>query len=143
VGTAQFNIATSDYPEDKKLRAWATACSTGKEAYSLAMIVMDVLETVKLKGRFQLQIFATDLDENVISVAREGHYPSSIKSDISPQQLNRYFIKNKNGYRIKKQIRDTAIFAPQNIIMDPPFTKLDIITCRNLLIYLGPELQRC
>jgi chemotaxis methyl-accepting protein methylase len=104
---------------------------------------MDVLETVKLKGRFQLQIFATDLDENVISVAREGHYPSSIKSDISPQQLNRYFIKNKNGYRIKKQIRDMAIFAPQNIIMDPPFTKLDIITCRNLLIYLGPELQRC
>ncbi|MGK0405560.1 MAG: chemotaxis methyl-accepting protein methylase [Oleispira sp.] len=131
----------ANYPEGKELRAWVTACSTGEEAYSLAMTVMDVLETVKPKGRFQLQIFATDLDEDAINVARQGHYPSSIKSDISPQQLNRYFIKDKNGYKIKKQIRDMVIFAPQNIIMDPPFTKLDIITCRNLLIYLGPELQ--
>jgi chemotaxis methyl-accepting protein methylase len=132
----------ANYPEGKELRAWVTACSTGEEAYSLAMTIMDVLDTAKPKGRFPLQIFATDLDEDAISVARQGHYPSSIKSDISPQQLNRYFVKDKNGYRIKKQIRDMVIFAPQNIIMDPPFTKLDIITCRNLLIYLGPELQK-
>jgi chemotaxis methyl-accepting protein methylase/Skp family chaperone for outer membrane proteins len=131
----------ANYPEGKEIRAWVTACSTGEEAYSLAMTVMDVLDTVKPKGRFQLQIFATDLDEDAISIARQGHYPPSIKSDISPQQLKRYFVKDKNGYRIKKQIRDMVIFAPQNIIMDPPFTKLDIITCRNLLIYLGPELQ--
>jgi chemotaxis methyl-accepting protein methylase len=129
------------HPEGKELRAWVTACSTGEEAYSLAMTVMDVLDTVKPKGRFSLQIFATDLDEDAISVARQGYYPLSIKSDLSSQQLNRYFIKDKNGYKIKKQIRDMVIFAPQNIIMDPPFTKLDIITCRNLLIYLGPELQ--
>jgi chemotaxis methyl-accepting protein methylase len=131
----------ANYPEGKELRAWVTACSTGEEAYSLAMTVMDVLDTVKPKGRFPLQIFATDLDEDAIKIARQGHYPSSIQFDLSPQQLNRYFVKDKNGYRVKKQIRDMIIFAPQNIIMDPPFTKLDIITCRNLLIYLGPELQ--
>jgi chemotaxis methyl-accepting protein methylase len=129
------------YPEGKELRAWVAACSTGEEAYSLAMTVMDVLDTVKPKGRFPLQIFATDLDEDAISIARQGYYPSSIKSDLSSQQLKRYFVKDKDGYRIKKQIRDMVIFAPQNIIMDPPFTNLDIITCRNLLIYLGPELQ--
>ncbi|MGK0247918.1 MAG: chemotaxis methyl-accepting protein methylase [Oleispira sp.] len=131
----------ANYPEGKELRAWVTACSTGEEAYSLAMTVLDVLDTIKPNGRFSLQIFATDLDEDAISVARQGHYPLSIKSDVSPQQLNRYFVKSKSGYRIKKQIRDMIIFAPQNIIMDPPFTKLDILTCRNLLIYLGPELQ--
>lgn len=132
----------ANYPQGKELRAWVTACSTGEEAYSLAMTVMDVLDDVKPKGRFKLQIFATDLDEDAINIARQGYYPASIEADISSQQLNRYFIKDGSGYRINKQIRDMVIFAPQNIIMDPPFTKLDIVTCRNLLIYLGPELQK-
>jgi chemotaxis methyl-accepting protein methylase/flagellar motility protein MotE (MotC chaperone) len=132
----------ANYPQGKELRAWVTACSTGEEAYSLAMTIMDLLGKVQLKGLFQLQIFATDLDEDAINIARKGYYPLSIETDISPQQLSQYFTKDGSGYRINKQIRDMVIFAPQNIIMDPPFTKLDIITCRNLLIYLGPELQK-
>ncbi|MBA6225239.1 PAS domain-containing protein [Colwellia sp. MB02u-18] len=131
-----------NYPEGKELRAWVTACSTGEEAYSLAMTMMDVLDEIKPKARFKLQIFATDLDEDAINIARQGFYPASIEADITPTQLARYFIKDDRGYRINKKIRDMIIFAPQNIIMDPPFTKLDIVTCRNLLIYLGPELQK-
>jgi len=130
------------YPQGKQLRAWVTACSTGEEAYSLAMTIMGVLDDVKPKGHFTLQVFATDLGEDAINVARKGYYPASIEADVSPEQLNRYFIKDGSGYRISKRIRDMVIFAPQNIIMDPPFTKLDIVTCRNLLIYLGPELQK-
>tara|TARA_R110002126_G_scaffold290254_2_gene446825 strand:- start:1649 stop:4228 length:2580 start_codon:yes stop_codon:yes gene_type:complete len=130
------------YPQGKQLRAWVTACSTGEEAYSLAMTIMDVLDDVKPKGHFTLQVFATDLGEDAINVARKGYYPASIEADVSQEQLNRYFIKDGSGYRINKRIRDMVIFAPQNIIMDPPFTKLDIVTCRNLLIYLGPELQK-
>lgn len=135
-------VLLAHYPQGKELRAWVTACSTGEEAYSLAMTVMDVLDDVKPKGRFKLQVFATDLDEDAIKIARQGYYPASIEADIPSQQLIRYFTKDGGGYRINKKIRDMVIFAPQNIIMDPPFTKLDIVTCRNLLIYLGPELQK-
>jgi len=132
----------ANYPEGKELRAWVTACSTGEEAYSLAMTVMDVLDDVKPKGYFKLQIFATDLDNDAINIARLGRYPENIEADIPLEKLNRYFVKEESGYRINKQIRDMVVFAPQNIIMDPPFTKLDIITCRNILIYLGAKLQQ-
>lgn len=130
------------YPAGKQLRAWVPACSSGEEAYSLAMVFKDVLGELQAPGQFSLQIFATDLDEDAISNARKGYYPADIAADVSPQRLERYFIKEGNGYRIAKEIREMVIFAPQNIIMDPPFTKLDILTCRNLLIYLGPELQK-
>ena len=132
----------ANYPEGKELRAWVTACSTGEEAYSLAMTIMDVLDDVKPKGYFKLQIFATDLDHDAINIARLGRYPKSIEVDMPSEKLNRYFVKEESGYRISKKIRDMIIFAPQNIIMDPPFTNLDIITCRNVLIYLGPKLQQ-
>ncbi|ABM03617.1 MCP methyltransferase, CheR-type [Psychromonas ingrahamii 37] len=132
----------ANYPEGKELRAWVTACSSGEEAYSLAMTVMDVLDEIKPKGHFKLQIFATDLNQDAINIARKGYYPAGIEADMSAQQLDRYFIKDGSGYRINKNIRDMVIFAPQNIIMDPPFTRLDILTCRNLLIYLAPELQK-
>ena len=131
----------ANYPQGKTLRAWVTACSTGEEAYSLAMTVLDVLDDIKPKGRFTLQIFATDLDEDAVNIARKGYYSAHIEDDISAQQLTRYFIKEGSGYRIKQQIRDMIIFAPHNITMHPPFTKLDIITCRNLLIYFEPALQ--
>jgi len=130
------------YPQGKELRAWVTACSTGEEAYSLAMTFLDVLDDIEPKGNFQLQIFATDLDVDAISIARQGYYPTDINDRISPKQLKRYFIKDERGYRINKKVRDMVIFATQNIIMDPPFTKLDILTCRNLLIYLESALQR-
>ncbi|MEH6357147.1 MAG: chemotaxis protein CheB [Marinobacter sp.] len=132
----------ANYPEGKELRAWVTACSTGEEAYSLAMTVMDVLDDVKPKGHFKLQIFATDLDHDAINIARLGRYPENIEANIPLEKLNRYFIKKDGGYCVCKQIRDMVIFAPQNIIMDPPFTNLDIITCRNILIYLGTKLQQ-
>lgn len=129
------------YPAGKQMRAWVTACSTGEEAYTLAMTFKEVLDDVKPEGRFSLQIFATDLDEDAIERSRFGVYPANIEADVSPQRIARFFIKDGSDYRIKKEIREMVIFAPQNIIMDPPFTKLDILTCRNLLIYLGSELQ--
>lgn len=130
------------YPAGKEMRAWVPACSTGEEAYTLAMAFKETLDEVKPQGRFSLQIFATDLDEDAIKKARLAFYPSNIEANVSPQRIERFFVKDGNGYRISKEIREMIIFAPQNIIMDPPFTKLDILTCRNLLIYLGPELQK-
>ena len=91
---------------------------------------------------FTLQIFATDLDRDAIDKARQGVYSANITADVSPERLSRFFIKEENGYRIGKEIREMITFATQNIIMDPPFTKLDILICRNLLIYLTPELQK-
>jgi chemotaxis methyl-accepting protein methylase/PAS domain-containing protein len=130
------------HPEGKELRAWVSACSTGEEAYSLAMAFKDMLYEQKPPGQFSLQIFATDLDEDAIIFARQGLYPLKIKTEVTSQRLDRYFTKEEHGYRIHKFIREMVIFAPQNIIMDPPFTKMDILSCRNLLIYLGPELQK-
>jgi chemotaxis protein methyltransferase CheR/two-component system CheB/CheR fusion protein len=130
------------YPVGKGLRAWVPACSTGEEAYSLAMIFRETLDLEMSPGRFSLQIFATDLDDDAIEKARLGFYPADIEANVTPERLSRFFTKEEGGYRISKDIREMVIFAPQNIIMDPPFTRLDILTCRNLLIYLGPELQK-
>ncbi|HUW51093.1 MAG TPA: chemotaxis protein CheB [Sulfuricella sp.] len=130
------------YPAGKALRAWVPACSTGEEAYSLAIAFKEALEQVGPQARFSLQIFATDLDQDAIDRARQGVYPANIAADVSPRRLNRFFIEDDAGYRVSKEIREMVIFAPQNIIMDPPFTKLDILICRNLLIYLSPELQK-
>jgi two-component system, chemotaxis family, CheB/CheR fusion protein len=130
---------------EQTLRAWVPACSTGEEAYSLAMLFEEALDSLKLHKttkKFKLQIFATDLDLHTIERARAGVYPQNISADVSPERLSRFFVKEERGYRVSKSIREMVIFAPQNIIMDPPFTKLDLLTCRNLLIYLTPELQK-
>ena len=124
------------------LRAWSAGCSTGEEAYSLAIAFKEALEQVKPKASFTLQIFATDLDRDAIDKARQGFYPANIAADVSAERLRRFFIKEENGYRVGKEIREMVTFATQNLIMDPPFTKLDILICRNLLIYLTPELQK-
>jgi chemotaxis methyl-accepting protein methylase len=129
-------------PGDGCLRAWSAGCSTGEEAYSLAIAFKESLEQVKTTKNFTLQIFATDLDQDAIDKARLGFYPVNITADVSPARLSRFFIKEENGYRIGKEIREMVTFATQNVIMHPPFTKLDILVCRNLLIYLTPELQR-
>ena len=126
----------------RALRAWSVGCSTGEEAYSLAIAFREALEQIKPKENYDLQIFATDLDRDAIEKARQGHYPANIAADVSPARLRRFFIKEENGYRIAKEIREMVTFATQNVIMDPPFTKLDILICRNLLIYLAPELQK-
>lgn len=130
------------HPTGRVLRAWSTGCSSGEEAYSLAMVFKEALARVQPKASFTLQIFATDLDRDAIDKARQGFYPANIAADVSAERLERFFIHEDNGYRIGKEIREMVTFATQNVIMDPPFTKLDILICRNLLIYLTPELQK-
>jgi two-component system CheB/CheR fusion protein len=132
----------SAHPKGGLLRAWTPGCSTGEEAYSLAMIFKEALERVKPAGNFSLQVFATDLDRDAIDKARAGVYPANIAADISPERLRRFFVQDEHGYRVGKEIREKVVFAPQNVIMDPPFTKLDLLVCRNLLIYLDPEVQK-
>ena len=124
------------------LRAWVPGCSTGEEAYSLAIVFQEALQQLKPAGSTALQIFATDLDRDAIEKAREGVFPANIAADVPPERLGRFFVQVERGYQVAKSIREKVIFAPQNIIMDPPFTKLDILSCRNLLIYLTPELQK-
>jgi two-component system CheB/CheR fusion protein len=133
----------TQYPAGKKLRAWVAACSTGEEAYTLAMVFQEVLEQQTPDGRFSLQIYATDLDGDAIDQARKGEYPDNIVADVSPQRLTRFFEPIEGGgYRIRNNIREMVVFAPQNVVSDPPFTKLDILSCRNLLIYLDARLQK-
>jgi two-component system CheB/CheR fusion protein len=124
------------------LRAWVAGCSSGEEAYSLAMVLKEAVEEVSPKGHYTLHIFATDLDRDAIDKARLGVYPDNIAADVSPERLARFFSKEDHGYRVRGEIREMVTFAPQNLIMDPPFTKLDILSCRNLLIYLAPEMQK-
>ena len=130
------------HPPGSVLRAWVAGCSTGEEAFSLAIIFREALDQLPSTERLSLQIFATDLDPDAIEKARRGLYPANIVADVSEARLKRFFIDEGNGYRVNKEIREMVVFAPQDVIMDPPFTKLDILTCRNLLIYLGAELQK-
>jgi len=137
-----FPELLANYPNGRLLRAWVPACSTGEEAYSLAIVFREALERLNPKSRFTLQIFATDLDEDAINQARQGFYPANITADVSPERLERFFVSEQGGFRVSKEIREIVIFAPQNVLSDPPFTKLDILSCRNLLIYLDAELQK-
>lgn len=124
------------------MRAWVTPCSTGEEAFSLAMVFKEVMEKSQINRRLSLQIFATDLDKDAIEKARTGLYSDAIAADVSAERLSRFFVREPNGYRIVSSIREMVVFAPQNITKDPPFTKLDILTCRNMLIYMEPILQK-
>jgi two-component system CheB/CheR fusion protein len=127
--------------KDRMVRIWVPGCSTGEEAFSIAIAFHESLGRLKHEG-FKVQIFATDVDKEAIEKSRQGFFPSNIAADISPERIENFFIKEDNGYRINKDIRGMVVFAPHNVIMDPPFTKLDLISCRNLLIYLTAELQR-
>ncbi|MDO9596948.1 MAG: chemotaxis protein CheB, partial [Azoarcus sp.] len=129
-------------PAGRPMRAWVAGCSTGEEAYSLAMTFREAIDKHQPAGRFSLQIFATDLDGDAIDRARQGRYPSSIANEVSADRLARFFIATDDAYLVGKEIREMVIFAPQNMIQDPPFTKLDLLLCRNVLIYFGPELQK-
>ncbi len=123
------------------LRAWVPACSTGEEAYSLAIAFKEVLEELRPQQSLSLQIFATDLDKDAIDRARTGHFLPNIVADVSEGRLRRFFTEDDHGFVVGREIRDMIVFAPHNLIADPPFTKLDLLTCRNLLIYLDTELQ--
>lgn len=124
------------------VRVWCVGCSTGEEAYSLAILLQERIEL--LRQNYSVQVFATDIDPRAISVSRAGFYPSSIAADLTPERLARFFTPEKDGtgYRVAKGIRDMLVFSEQNVVKDPPFSKIDLITCRNLMIYLGPELQQ-
>ncbi len=129
-------------PNGYLFRAWVPACSTGEEAYSLAIVFAEVMQSFKKQRNISLQIFATDLDVDAIDKARKGYFLKNIAGDVNETRLQRYFVPEGDGYRISSSIREMVVFAPQNVIKDPPFTKLDILSCRNMLIYMEPELQR-
>ena len=128
-----------DKPDDYEFRIWVAGCSSGEEAYSIAMLMRELMD--EAHQYFKLQIFATDIDEESINLARSGYYPLSIAHDVSPERLTRFFTQNSHGYKIKKDIRDMVVFAVQSVIKDPPFTRLDLLSCRNLMIYLEAEQQ--
>lgn len=142
LGEKAIPALLAERPSGGTLRAWVPGCSTGEEAYSLAIVFKEALGRIKPAKSYSLQIFATDLDKDAVEKARQGVFPNNIASDVSDERLRRFFIKAEQGYQVGKEIRETVVFAPQNLIMDPPFTKLDILSCRNLLIYLAPELQK-
>ena len=130
----------SEKPNGEVIRVWVPGCSTGEEAYSIAMILKDSID--RLKSRVAMQVFATDIDQDAIDRARQGSYPVNIEEDVPAEYLKRYFNRRENTFRVDAEIRETVIFATQNVIADPPFTKLDVLSCRNLLIYLTAELQK-
>jgi len=127
---------------DATIRIWVPGCSTGEEAYSLAILLAERQEA--LKRSFKVQVFATDIDSHAIATARAGIYPTSIAADLTPERLMRFFTAEpgESAYRIHKGIRDMLVFSEQNVIKDPPFSRLGLISCRNLLIYLGGNLQK-
>jgi two-component system CheB/CheR fusion protein len=129
-------------PAQGPLRVWNPGCSTGEETYSLAITLKECLEALKLEDTPTIQIFATDIDQEAIDKARRGKFPVGIATDVSPERLQQFFIQEDEGYRIKKEVRDLVVFAAQNILVDPPFTKVDILCCRNLLIYVNVETQK-
>jgi two-component system CheB/CheR fusion protein len=125
---------------DQPVRVWVPGCGSGEEALSLAILIEEGME--RTGQHHPVQIFATDIDAEAIDKARVGEYPESIAADITPERLKRYFIKKETIYKIKQEIREMVVYAVQNVISDPPFSKLDLISCRNVLIYLDTDLQR-
>ena len=125
---------------DSSIRIWTVGCSTGEEAYSIAILLSEAMNT--LRHHLNIQIFASDIDAQAIDHARSGIYPDSIAADVSQERLRKFFIKEDNTYTVKKQLREMIIFATQNVIKDPPFSKIDLVSCRNLLIYMDSELQK-
>jgi two-component system CheB/CheR fusion protein len=125
---------------DEPIRIWVPGCGTGEEALSIAILVDEALE--RTRKHLSVQIFATDIDADAIAKARVGEYPESIAADISPERLKGYFVKQNGTYKIKQEIREKVVYAVQNLISDPPFSRLDLVSCRNVLIYLDADLQR-
>lgn len=125
-----------------RLRAWVVGCSTGEEAYSLAIVFRELIEALPEPGAHALQIFATDLSADAIAVARAGRYPARIADDVAAERLARCFSAQGDTYLVDKSIRDMVLFAQHDVILDPPFTRLDFLSCRNLMIYFNSALQR-
>ena len=126
-------------PSDRPLRIWVAGCSTGEETYSLAMLFLE--EIAAVRRNIQLQVFASDVDEDAVAHAREGLYPESIAADVSPVRLARFFTQEEHTYRVVPELRGVVVFTAQDVLADPPFSRLDLISCRDLLIYLRAEAQ--
>lgn len=135
-----FRRILEDRPPEQQIRFWVPGCSSGEEVYTLAMALLEFLTGVPVEP--QIQIFGTDASEPSIQKARAGFFPESIRHEVSPERLRRFFIKTEKGFQIAKRIRDMCIFARQNLCNDPPFSRLDLVSCRNVLIYFDSELQK-
>ncbi|MGH2822515.1 MAG: CheR family methyltransferase, partial [Thermoleophilaceae bacterium] len=141
--TSVFPAILEAKPLDEPLRLWVPGCSTGQEPYSLAIALWEFFDDQPVSVRRPFQVFATDLsDPGALERARAGLYPETIEAEVSPERLHRFFKKDDRLYRIDKSIRDYCIFARQNLSTDPPFSRVDLISCRNVLIYMAPALQR-
>jgi two-component system CheB/CheR fusion protein len=125
---------------DDEVRVWVPGCATGEEAYSIAILLQERMDGLHAVPK--VQIFATDIDEPAMALARRARYPANLVREISPERLKRFFVSEAGSYQLVKELRDMCIFSAHSVIRDPPFSRLDLISCRNLLIYLKPELQR-
>ncbi len=126
-------------PPERPLRIWIAGCSTGEETYSLAMLFQEQIQAAE--RNIKLQIFASDIDPDAVTAAREGLYPATIAADVSAPRLARFFVREDGGYRVAPELRACVIFTVQDVLADPPFSRMDMVSCRNLLIYLNPEAQ--
>src|SRR6202023_163878 len=129
-----------EQPLGRPLRIWVPGCSTGEETYSIAMLFLEAIAT---GGRnIKLQVFASDIDADCVAFARAARYPEQIQADMTPERLARFFVKDDGAYRVTRDLREAVVFTTQNLLADAPFSRIDLISCRNVLIYLNPEAQR-
>ena len=128
------------YKPNQKIRIWVPGCSTGEEAYSIAIMLRELID--KQKQHIEVQIIATDLDSNALNIARRGNYSATIAEHISTKRLEKFFVKKNGRYSIRKELREMCLFSVHNLIVDPPFSQIDLISCRNVLIYMGAHLQK-
>jgi two-component system, chemotaxis family, CheB/CheR fusion protein len=128
-----------EHPRDQSLRVWVVGCSTGEEAYSIAMLLREAITAAE--SNVKLQIFASDVDSDAVAIARDGLYPETIAADVSAPRLEHFFSREEGGYRVSPELRSAIVFTVQDLLLDPPFSRIDLISCRNLLIYLTPEAQ--
>lgn len=136
------NVVPHLFRSDQRnpVRVWVAGCATGEEAYSIAMLLME--DASKHEFRPEIQVFGSDLDSRALNIAREGRYPASIEADVHEDRLRRFFTRDGDHYRVKRELRDTVLFANHSLLKDPPFSRLDLVSCRNLLIYLDRDLQQ-
>ncbi|MDB4955632.1 MAG: Sensor protein [Myxococcales bacterium] len=127
-------------PHEAPIRVWIPGCSTGEEAYSIAMLLLEFLEVHD--PRRTIQVFGTDLSERAIETARAGQYPVAIESQVGADRLAKFFVRNENGWKVRRDLRERCVFVRHDLVSDPPFSKIDLVSCRNVLIYLAPALQR-
>ncbi len=125
---------------DRPLRVWVPGCSTGEEAYSIAMLFLEQIATAE--RNIKLQVFASDIDADCVALGRNGVYPELIEADVTPARLARFFTKEDHAYQVVRELRETVVFTGQSLLTDAPFSRLDLVSCRNVLIYLSPEAQR-